>query len=62
MSVLVKRLRSPTIEVYVKGAPEVMREICRPDTSKPSFPLLYTGYFMFFSLTELIPLNFSSSR
>jgi len=34
MSVLVKRLRSPTIEVYVKGAPEVMREICKPD----SFP------------------------
>ena len=36
MSVLVKRLRSPTMEVYVKGAPEVMREICRPDTSKLS--------------------------
>ncbi|CAG8453049.1 1903_t:CDS:10 [Gigaspora rosea] len=34
MSVLVKRLRNQTIEVYVKGAPEVMRDICRAD----SFP------------------------
>ncbi|CAG8497858.1 26767_t:CDS:10 [Racocetra persica] len=34
MSVLVKRLRNQTIEVYVKGAPEVMRDICRTD----SFP------------------------
>ncbi|CAG8502981.1 984_t:CDS:10, partial [Cetraspora pellucida] len=34
MSVLVKRLRNQTIEVYVKGAPEVMRDICKTD----SFP------------------------
>ncbi|CAG8551417.1 5269_t:CDS:10, partial [Dentiscutata erythropus] len=34
MSVLVKRLRNQTIEVYVKGAPEVMRDICRAE----SFP------------------------
>ncbi|CAG8531740.1 8564_t:CDS:10, partial [Racocetra fulgida] len=32
MSVLVKRLRNQTIEVYVKGAPEVMRDICRADS------------------------------
>lgn len=28
MSVIVKRLKSTSMEVYVKGAPEVMAEIC----------------------------------
>jgi len=32
MSVVVKRLKSPTMEVYVKGAPEVMTDICDPDS------------------------------
>lgn len=30
MSVVVKRLKSPSMEVYVKGAPEVMADICDP--------------------------------
>ena len=34
MSVLVKKLKSTTIEAYVKGAPEVMTDICDPDTRK----------------------------
>ena len=28
MSVVVKRLKSTSMEIYVKGAPEVMAEIC----------------------------------
>ncbi|RIA92920.1 hypothetical protein C1645_819991 [Glomus cerebriforme] len=44
MSVLVKRLRSPTMEVYVKGAPEVMREICRPDTIPDDYDELLHYY------------------
>ena len=28
MSVVVKRLKSSSMEIYVKGAPEVMAEIC----------------------------------
>ena len=32
MSVIVKRLRSNTMEVYVKGAPEVMGDICEKDS------------------------------
>jgi cation-transporting ATPase 13A2 len=28
MSVIVKRLRSSSMEIYVKGAPEVMADIC----------------------------------
>jgi len=28
MSVIVKRLRSTSMEIYVKGAPEVMGDIC----------------------------------
>ena len=32
MSVIVKRLKSSSMEVYVKGAPEVMADICEPDS------------------------------
>lgn len=32
MSVLVKKLKSQTIEAYVKGAPEVMSDICVKDS------------------------------
>ncbi len=34
MSVIVRKLASPTMEVFVKGAPEVMKDICTPDSSK----------------------------
>jgi hypothetical protein len=37
MSVIVKRLKSTSMEVYVKGAPEVMNEICVRDSCE-SFP------------------------
>lgn len=36
MSVLVKKLKSNSVEAYVKGAPEVMQEICDPSTCEPS--------------------------
>lgn len=32
MSVIVKRLKSTSMEIYVKGAPEVMGEICDPES------------------------------
>lgn len=32
MSVIVKRLKSNAMEVYVKGAPEVMADICENDS------------------------------
>ena len=32
MSVIVKRLKSNSMEIYVKGAPEVMQDICDPDS------------------------------
>ena len=32
MSVIVKRLRSTSMEIYVKGAPEVMADICDRDS------------------------------
>jgi len=32
MSVIVKRLKSNTMEIYVKGAPEVMGDICEKDS------------------------------
>lgn len=32
MSVIVKRLKSTSMEIYVKGAPEVMVDICDRDS------------------------------
>lgn len=32
MSVIVRRLANPTMEVFVKGAPEVMKDICTSDS------------------------------
>lgn len=32
MSVIVKKLKSTSMEIYVKGAPEVMFDICVKDT------------------------------
>jgi cation-transporting ATPase 13A3/4/5 len=32
MSVVVKRLKSNSMEIYVKGAPEVMPDICDPSS------------------------------
>ncbi|KAJ1968270.1 hypothetical protein IWQ62_001346 [Dispira parvispora] len=37
MSVVVKPLQSPTMQIYVKGAPEVITEICRPETVPRDF-------------------------
>lgn len=37
MSVIVRKLASPTMEVFVKGAPEVMKDICTPESSKCYF-------------------------
>lgn len=34
MSVIVKRLKSSTMEIYVKGAPEVMADICEQDSCR----------------------------
>lgn len=39
MSVVVKRLRGSSMEVYVKGAPEVMGEICDRDSCTLSWIL-----------------------
>jgi cation-transporting ATPase 13A3/4/5 len=39
MSVIVKRLRSASMEIYVKGAPEVMADICDKDSCVCAFSL-----------------------
>lgn len=44
MSVIVRKLASPTMEVFVKGAPEVMKDICTADSSKDKF---YKPFFFF---------------
>jgi cation-transporting ATPase 13A2 len=38
MSVVVKRLKSTSMEVYVKGAPEVMADICEKDSCTSLLP------------------------
>ncbi|EGO26058.1 Ca-transporting ATPase [Serpula lacrymans var. lacrymans S7.9] len=45
MSVVVKRLRSNSMEIYVKGAPEVMGEIC----DKASFPHDYDDLLSYYT-------------
>lgn len=38
MSVVVKRLKSSNMEIYVKGAPEVMAEICERNSCRSVYP------------------------
>jgi len=45
MSVIVKRLKSTSMEIYVKGAPEVMPDICDP----ASFPLDYDDMLSYYT-------------
>ncbi|PPQ70563.1 hypothetical protein CVT24_000052 [Panaeolus cyanescens] len=45
MSVIVKRLKSSSMEVYVKGAPEVMSDIC----DKSSFPEDYDDLLSYYT-------------
>ncbi|KAJ7647229.1 hypothetical protein FB45DRAFT_892809 [Roridomyces roridus] len=45
MSVIVKRLKSASMEIYVKGAPEVMVDICEPD----SFPQDYDDLLSYYT-------------
>ncbi|KAL6307860.1 P-type ATPase [Sparassis latifolia] len=45
MSVIVKRLKSNSMEVYVKGAPEVMTDIC----DKDSFPQDYDDLLSYYT-------------
>ncbi|THH00161.1 hypothetical protein EW026_g2329 [Hermanssonia centrifuga] len=44
MSVIVKRLKSSSMEIYVKGAPEVMGEICEPDSFPDDYDDLLSYY------------------
>jgi cation-transporting ATPase 13A3/4/5 len=44
-SVIVRRFGSKSGDIYVKGAPEVMKEICRPD----SFPIDYEELLAFYT-------------
>ncbi|CAO1631581.1 unnamed protein product [Sympodiomycopsis kandeliae] len=45
MSVIVKRLKSQSLEVFVKGAPEVMGDICDPS----SFPADYDDLLAYYT-------------
>ncbi|PWN25160.1 hypothetical protein BDZ90DRAFT_281756 [Jaminaea rosea] len=45
MSVIVKRLKSPSLEIFVKGAPEVMGDICDPS----SFPADYDDLLAYYT-------------
>ncbi len=38
MSVIVKRLKSTSMDIYVKGAPEVMAGICDKDSCEHFYP------------------------
>lgn len=42
MSVIVKRLKSSSMEIYVKGAPEVMADICDKSSCASALQFLFT--------------------
>ncbi|KAK4050588.1 hypothetical protein OIV83_003314 [Microbotryomycetes sp. JL201] len=44
MSVLVKKLKSNSVEAYVKGAPEVMSDICDPSTLPEDYEEMLAYY------------------
>ncbi|GAA5992809.1 hypothetical protein JCM10908_001348 [Rhodotorula pacifica] len=44
MSVLVKKLKSTSVEVYVKGAPEVMTDICDKSTLPSDYDEILSDY------------------
>ncbi|KAG9288647.1 hypothetical protein G9A89_006748 [Geosiphon pyriformis] len=44
MSVIVKRLKSHTMEVYVKGAPEIMIEICKKESLPQNYQEILNYY------------------
>jgi len=50
MSVIVKRLKSTSMEIYVKGAPEVMVDICDKDSCK--YYICYVRYHFDHSLLK----------
>jgi cation-transporting ATPase 13A3/4/5 len=44
MSVIVKRLKANSMEIYVKGAPEVMPDICDPETFPSDYDDMLSYY------------------
>ena len=56
MTVITKKKGSPVFNVYVKGAPEKVASLCRPETSKP---LLVSEEFQTFEASH--SRNFCSS-
>jgi cation-transporting ATPase 13A3/4/5 len=52
MSVIVRKLASPTMEVFVKGAPEVMKDICLPESSKLHFYIKKICIHLYFKVPE----------
>jgi magnesium-transporting ATPase (P-type) len=55
MSVIVRDLSKPHMEVFVKGAPEVMSEVCLPETSKFIELLIGTSVVWLLITTHLSP-------
>jgi cation-transporting ATPase 13A2 len=51
----VKKLKSTSVEAYVKGAPEVMIEICDKSTRRPLLSPIPSEY-----TDPLFPMQFSA--
>ena len=52
MSVIVKRLKSNAMEVYVKGAPEVMGDICDRDTCMTLHRMVFVDADYFWAVPQ----------
>lgn len=59
MSVVVKRLKSTSMEIYVKGAPEVMSDICDPDSCMfNNFSCLFHDLTVLFQFPKIMKIYY----
>lgn len=59
MSVLCKTLNSDNLDVYTKGAPEKILDLCRPETSKPLTEIKHLNKLI--NSIKIVPTNFNES-
>lgn len=55
MSVIVKRLKSSSMEIYVKGAPEVMADICDKSSCASALHIFFLSRVSFTNFCLVSP-------
>lgn len=58
MSVIIRKLANPSMEIFVKGAPEVMADICTPESRKYNAGKQTVGIMLFIQDGILVPKDY----